>query len=71
MTFLLHQRESTFEHCVQARIGTQVIEESVCVSEAVKRLEQGGHYFVVAEMEGTERKTEKERHKRETSFSTG
>lgn len=37
MTFLLHQRH----------FGTQVIKESVCLPESVKRVEQGGHYFVV------------------------
>lgn len=46
MTFLYHQRHS----------GTQVIKESVCLSELVKRVEQDGHYFVVAEIEGTKRR---------------
>ena len=70
MTFLLHQRESTFEHCVRARTGTQVIKECVRVSESVKRVEQGGHYFVVAEIEGL-RGRQEERHKWDTSLSTG
>lgn len=50
MPFVLHQRERTFEQCVEARFGTRVI-EGVGVSEAVRGC---GYYFVVAEIERTE-----------------
>ncbi len=60
MVFLFHQRHS----------GTQAIKQSVCLSESVKRVEQGGHYFAVVEIEGGREKESKKDTKRKP-FSQG
>ena len=52
MNVFFYQSESTFEHCVEARIGTEVIKKSMCLSESDKRVEHVGHYFVVVENSG-------------------